>query len=317
MKPRPEIVDSISVEDFYNSFKGPLKLNLVAGREGIKSIIRDRSVNRPSLCLAGSFKHFGAKRVQLFGAGDMEFMRELSDERQRGILNEMVARRIPCIVVSRNLAPTRVMLQIANECKVPLLRSTLESQEFTTSAVLLLEEKFAPRTTEHGTMMDVKGIGTLIRGGSGIGKSECALGLIEKGYSLVADDLVYIKLLKEAGLMARSSDLNRGYMECRGLGIINIVDIFGIRAIRLEKRIDLVVSFIEWRQGMEEERTGLDQSFYEILGTAVPEIQLTVRPGRDLAHLVEIAAMVQALKGIGHHGAKEFNDRLIRKMNKA
>ncbi len=316
MKPRPKKVESISVEDFYSSFKEPLKLNLVAGREGLKSVIRDRSVNRPSLCLAGSFKHFGAKRVQLFGAGDMGFMRELSDKRQQGILSEMVARRIPCIIVSRNLAPTKAMLQIANECKVPLMRSTLTSHEFTTSAVLLLEDKFAPRIAEHGTMMDVKGIGTLIRGGSGIGKSECALGLIEKGHSLVADDLVYIRLLKEVGLFARSSELNRGYMECRGLGIINVADIFGIRAIRLEKKIDLVVSFIEWRQGMEEERTGLEQSFYEILGTGVPEIQLTVRPGRDLAHLVEIAAMVHALKGIGHHGAKEFNDHLINQMTR-
>ncbi len=314
MKPRPKIVDSISVEDFYNSFKESLRLKLVAGQEGMRSVIRDRSVNRPSLCLAGSFKHFGAKRVQLFGAGDMGFMRELSIERQQQILNEMVARKIPCIIVSRNLVPSQAMFQIANKYRVPLMRSALTSHEFTTSAVLLLEDKFAPRSSEHGTMMDVKGIGTLIRGGSGIGKSECALGLIEKGHSLVADDLVYIRLIKEVELMARSSDLNRGYMECRGLGIINVADIFGVRAIRLEKKIDLVVSFIGWEPEMVEERTGLEQSFYEILGTRVPEIQLTVRPGRDLAHLVEIAAMVQALKGIGHHGAQEFNDQLIQKM---
>ncbi|AWT59426.1 MAG: HPr kinase/phosphorylase [Candidatus Moanabacter tarae] len=316
MKPRPKIVNSISVEDFYNSFKEPLRLKLVAGQEGMKSVIRDRSVNRPSLCLAGSFKHFGAKRVQLFGAGDMGFMRELSQERQQEILHEMVARKIPCIIVSRNLVPSHVMFQVANKHGVPLLRSALTSHEFTTNAVLLMEDKFAPCSSEHGTMMDVKGIGTLIRGGSGIGKSECALGLIEKGHSLVADDLVYIRLIKEIGLMARSSDLNRGYMECRGLGIINVADIFGVRAIRLEKKIDLVVSLIEWESDMAEERTGLDQSFYKILGTGVPEIQLTVRPGRDLAHLVEIAAMVHALKGIGHHGAQEFNDQLMQRMIK-
>ena len=315
MKGKLKVVESISVEEFYDSFKDELKLNLVAGEKGLKFHIREKSINRPSLVLTGFYKYFAAKRIQLFGAGEMGYMRELVEERQRAVLKEMVARKIPCIIVSRNLVPTRCMFEIAQESAIPMMRSPLTSWDFTVMADVLLEEKFATSISEHGTMLDVKGIGTLIRGGSGIGKSECALALIEQGHSLVADDIVHIKLLHERELMATSSELNRGYIECRGLGIINVGEIFGIRSIRLEKRIDMVITFIEWAPGMVEERTGLEQNYFEILNTRVPHIELPVRPGRDLAHLVELAAMVQALKGIGHDSAREFNDQLIAHMD--
>jgi len=162
----------------------------------------------------------------------------------------------------------------------------------------------------------VKGIGTLLRGKSGVGKSECALALIERGHSLVADDLTYIKLINEKELVGSSSDLNRGYMECRGIGIINVTELFGIRNVRLEKRIDLVVTFIEWTVETEEDRTGLEQNYYELLGTKVPHIEIYVRPGRDLARLVEVAAMVRAARIMGHDSAKEFNERLIEHMSR-
>lgn len=302
------------MENFFESFGEDLKLRLVTGSSGLKRKIREKSINRPSLFLTGFYKYFAAKRIQLFGAGEMGYLREMSEGRQRIVLTEMVGRQIPCVIVSRNLAPTKPLLKIAERVGVPLFRSPLTSWEFMVLADILLEGKFAPWVTESGTMLDVKGIGILLRGGSGIGKSECALGLIEQGHSLVADDVVHVKLLHERELMATCSELNRGYMECRGLGIINVAEIFGIRSIRLEKRIDMVVSFIEWVSGMVEERTGLEQNFYEILGTQIPHIELPVRPGRDLAHLVEMAAMVQALKGIGHHPAEEFNERLIAHM---
>lgn len=302
------------MEDFFESFGEDLKLRLVAGASGIKRKIREKSVNRPALFLTGFYKYFATKRIQLLGAGEMGYLREMSESRQRVILTEMMARRIPCMIVSRNLASTKPLLEIAERVGVPLFRSTLPSWEFMVLADILLEGKFAPWVTENGTMLDVKGIGILLRGGSGIGKSECALGLIEQGHSLVADDVVHVKLFHERELMATCSALNRGYMECRGLGIINVAEIFGIRSIRLEKRIDMVVSFIEWASGMVEERTGLEQNSYEILGIQIPHIELPVRPGRDLAHLVEMAAMVQALKEIGHHPAEKFNKRLIAHM---
>ena len=175
----------------------------------------------------------------------------------------------------------------------------------------LLEDKLALRTSLHGTLMDVKGIGTLLRGSSGVGKSECALALIEKGHSLVSDDLTHIKLVGDHELMGTSSELNRGYMECRGIGIINIAELFGVRSIRLEKRIDFVVSFVEWQPGMEEERTGLDQAYFNILGSDIAHMEILVRPGRDIARLVEVGAMVQALKRMGHNSAQAFNERLI------
>jgi HPr kinase/phosphorylase len=311
LRPQPKIVESVSVQSLLDIADGALKLTLVCGRRGLSHLIRDKSMNRPALALTGFFKNFGYKRIQLFGAGEMAYMRELPASRQIEIMSRMLEKPVPCIVVSRNLLPTPAMEKIAEQTGTPLFRSSLPTKDFSAQAILLLEELFAPQVAEHGTLMDVKGIGTLIRGKSGVGKSECALALIERGHSLVADDLVYVKLENERHLTGRSSDLNRGYMECRGLGIVNISELFGIRSVRLVKEINLVVTFEEWKHGMDEERTGLEQDFFEMLGIRVPHIILPVRPGRDLARLVEVAAMVQALKGMGHDSAKEFNDRLI------
>lgn len=185
------------------------------------------------------------------------------------------------------------------------------TMNFVNAATLCIDNEFAPMTTKHGTTMDIKGIGVLIRGDSGVGKSECALALIERGHSLVADDLTRIKLLDERELMASSMELNRGYMECRGLGIINVAHMFGVRSVRLEKRIDLVVSLMELVPDAIEERTGLEQGFFDILGISVPHVEIFVRPGRDLARLVEVAALVHALKIMGHDSAVEFNEQLI------
>ena len=188
------------------------------------------------------------------------------------------------------------------------------TMNFVNAATLCIDNEFAPTTTKHGTTMDIKGIGVLIRGDSGVGKSECALALIERGHSLVADDLTRIKLLDERELMASSMELNRGYMECRGLGIINVAYMFGVRSVRLEKRIDLVVSLMEMVPDAIEERTGLEQGLFDILGISVPHVEIFVRPGRDLARLVEVAALVQALKIMGHDSAVEFNEQLIAHM---
>lgn len=314
LKPQPKIVDSVAVDKFFNSNSQSLKMTLVAGKSGLKKLIRDKSINRPSIALTGYLKFLGYKRIQLFGAGEMGYLRELSEEKQYDVLVEMARRHIVCVVISRNMLPTNALVRVSEEYKVPLIRTQLNSRDFIAKCTVLLENVFAPQLTEHGTMMDIRGIGTLLRGDSGMGKSECALALIERGHSLVADDVVYVRLINERELMATSSVLNRGYMECRGLGIINIAELFGIRSVRLEKHIDLVVTFSEWSMGMEEDRTGLEENNYEILKINVPHIELPVRPGRDLARLVEVAAMTQALKLLGHYPAKDFNDRLIQYM---
>ena len=311
LRAQPKQLESIAVGKLVEASRGSLHLNLLAGESGLARSIRDKSINRPALALTGFFKNFGAKRIQLFGAGEMAYMRELPHKRQLEVMKRMVEKQIPCIVVSRNLLPTSAMEQLCQDSGTPLYRTPLSSKDFSAQVMLLLEDLFAPKVAEHGTLMDIKGIGTLVRGKSGVGKSECALALIERGHSLVADDLVYITLESEKHLLGRSSDLNRGYMECRGLGIINISELFGIRSVRLEKEINLVVTFEEWKTGMDEERTGLEHESFEILGIQVPHIIFPVRPGRDMARLVEVAAMVEALKMIGHDSAKEFNDRLI------
>jgi HPr kinase/phosphorylase len=316
IRTEPKIVESIEVNSFYSKFKDSLKLSLVAGDEGLKKVIKEKSINRPGIALSGFLTFFAAERIQLFGAGEMAYMKTLSHAEQEDILLKFAELEIPCMVVSRDLDPTRIMIEVSNRYDIALFRSPIGSKDIVTMATVLLEYEFAPTVTEHGTMLDIKGIGTFLRGKSGIGKSECALALIERGHSLVADDLTYIKLINEKELVANSSELNRGYMECRGIGIINVADLFGVRNVRLEKRIDLVVSFNEWSAEHEEERTGLEESYFTILGIDVPHIEIYIRPGRDLARLVEVAAMVRAARIMGHDSANEFNERLIAHMSK-
>lgn len=316
LRPQPRLTESITVLDFLEKGQRDLQMTVAEGERGLKNLIKDKSINRPALALTGYFRNFAARRIQLFGAGEMAYLRDQSTKRQAEIVQQIIDKKIPCMVLSRGLQPVPAMRKLAAEKGIPLLRSTLNSRDFMASATLLLEDLFAPRIVEHGTLMDIKGIGVLIRGDSGMGKSECALALIERGHSLAADDIIYIKLVDEHELVGTSSELNRGYMECRGIGIINIAELFGIRAVRLNKRIDMVVSFVEWKPGLDEERTGLEMEYFEILGQKVPQIRLPVRPGRDLARLVEVAALVQALKNLGHDTAQEFNDRLIEFMTK-
>jgi len=313
---KAKVVESVPVRAFYETYGEPLQLELVAGGKGLNKVIREKSINRPALALTGYYKYFANKRIQLCGAGEMGYLRDLPESEQRDVLSGIVKLHIPCLIISRNLAPPKSMYEIAEEFRVPLFRTPKKSKDFIAEATVLLEEQFAPRTTLHGTLLDIKGIGVLLRGKSGVGKSECALALIERGHSLVADDLAYVRLVADIEVVGTSSELNRGYMECRGIGIINIAEMFGIRSVRLEKRIDLVVTFTEWQPGMDEERTGLEENFYTILDINIPHVEIPVRPGRDMARLTEVAALVQALKTIGHDSANEFNERLIAAMQK-
>ena len=309
-KPREEI----SVEKFFEVFKDTAQLELLAGADGMGRIIHEPSINRPALAITGYFKNFAAPRIQLFGAGEMAYMRDLPERRQREMLVKMAELEIPCMLISRDLAPTRPMVGVANELKIPLLRTKMKSKEFSSEFIVRLDRMFAPTTSIHGTFLDIQGVGTLIRGDSGIGKSECALALIDKGHSLVADDYVNCVKVNDHKVLGRGNELSRGYMECRGIGIINVAELFGIKCVRLEKSIDIVVSFIEWQSGMVEDRTGLEIKYFEILGIPIPHFIIPVRPGRDMARLVEVAARVHALRLMGHDGAKTFNDRLIAHM---
>jgi HPr kinase/phosphorylase len=304
-------IHGITVAHFYETYREKLKMELVTGQAGLHRMIREGSINRPALALTGFFKYFATKRIQVLGAAEMTYLKTRPQEDQTFIFQQMVKKGVPCLVLTRNFNLTKPMLAVAGKMRLPIFRTPLITMNFVNLATLCIDNEFAPSVIEHATMLDIKGVGVLLRGDSGVGKSECALALIERGHSLVADDLTVIKLLDERELMASSRMLNRGYMECRGIGIINIAEMFGVKSVRLEKRIDLVVSLREWTPDAVEERSGLEEHFYEILSLRLPHIELFVRPGRDMARLVEVAALTQALKRMGHDPAKDFNDRLI------
>jgi HPr kinase/phosphorylase len=313
---RPILKEKISVREFFNLNKETLKLDVLMGEDGMDNDILEKTLNRPALALTKYFKNFASGRLQLFGAGEMSFLLDIGMSDEVDVLTEMAIRGIPCMIIANALEPTPGMKKVSEKFKIPLIRTELNSKDFTTDAVVALDEIFAPQVMLHGTLMDIRGIGVLIRGSSGVGKSESALALIERGHSLVADDTTYIRLFRDQELIGTSSELNRGYMECRGIGIINITNLFGVRAVRINKRIDLVVTFVLWEQGMDEERTGLEENYLNILDQKVPHMEIPVRPGRDMSRLIEVAAMVHALKLIGHDSAKEFNDHLIEHMQK-
>jgi HPr kinase/phosphorylase len=310
---RPE---SVSVREFFDSFRDMLQMELLAGADGLDNVISEKSINRPALAVTGYFKEFAHRRLQLFGAGEMAYLADQPDSVREKLLDDVFSKKVPAVVVSRGLQVDALLKRLADKHHVPIIRTQLKSKDFSSEATVLLEEKFAPRTNLHATLVDIRGVGVLLRGASGVGKSECALALIERGHSLVADDFVIVTLIGDRELQGTSKELNRGYMECRGIGIINIASIFGVRSVRREKRVDLVVTFVLWQPGMDEERSGLEVETFEILGRKVPHMTIPVRPGRDMARLVEVAAMVQALRGMGHDSAKEFSDRLIQHMSR-
>ncbi len=307
-------IHGITVAHFFETYRDKLKLELLTGQEGVHRLIREGSINRPALALTGFFKYFANKRIQVLGAAEMTYFRTLNAAEQTRIMGEMIDRQIPCIILTRNYQPTPAMLAVATERRLPVFRTAMISMHWVNLATLCIDNEFAPTTTVHATTMDIKGMGVMLRGEAGSGKSECALALIERGHSLVADDLTVVKRIDERDLLASARPLNRGYMECRGIGIINIADMFGVHAVRIDKRLDLVVTLREWTPEVVEERTGLEENFHEILGLKIPLFELFVRPGRDMARLVEVAAMVQALRRMGHDPAHTFNERLIAHM---
>ena len=308
-------IHGITVSHFFETYREKLQLELIAGEAGLHRLIHEGTVNRPALALTGFFKYFANKRTQVFGAAEMAYLKTRSQADQARTFRMMVKKSIPCMILTRNYHPSKALLTVAQEMDLPLFRTPMITMNFVNLATLCLDNEFAPSGSEHATTLDIKGVGVMLRGDSGVGKSECALALIERGHSLVADDLTVIKLLDERELMASSRPLNRGYMECRGIGIINIAEMFGVKSLRLEKRIDMVITLREWAPDVVEERTGLEENFYEVLSMNVPHIEIYVRPGRDIARLVEVAALTQALKTMGHDPAKDFNDRLIAYMS--
>ncbi|VVM06346.1 HPr kinase/phosphorylase [Methylacidimicrobium cyclopophantes] len=305
-------VPTVTAGEFFAQHEAALQGKLVAGHAGLGRTIREGSINRPGLQLSGYLKNFAWQRVQIIGAGETSYLNSLPPEEARRRVRAIFLRNIPCLIVSRGIVPPDFLVEEAEATGTPLFSSKLHTMRLINTVTICLEMDFAPRVNEQGSMVDIQGIGVLLKGASGVGKSECVLSLVARGYSLVADDITTIFCLEGRELVARAPDISRFYMEVRGIGIIDVTSLFGLRAIRLEKRVDLVATLRECAPGEEIERVGLDQAECEILNIRVPHVIIPIRPGRDLATLVEVAALDQKLRAMGHNAAQEFNNKLTK-----
>ena len=306
--------DVVTVERFYREHAGALELKLLAGGGGLKRVIREPTVNRPGLVLTGFTRYFANKRMQVVGNAEAFYLKSLSNAERKQRYAALFSYKIPCLIFSRGMEPDKTLLKAAEDADVPVFQTPLITMKFINLATLALEMMFAPHGTEMGSMVDILGVGVIIRGESGIGKSESVLALIERGYSLVADDITKVTLVDGREVIGTSAELTRNHMEVRGIGIINVAAMFGVKSIRKEKQVDLVVSLQAWNDVPDVDRVGLDEEYVKILGVDMPHITIPVRPGRDLARLIEVAAFQTKLKASGYNPAKELNDRLISRM---
>lgn len=306
--------DIVTVERFYTEHASSLELNLLAGATGLKRFIREPTVNRPGLALAGFTKYFAGKRVQVIGNAESHFLKSLPREEREERYATLFSHKIPCVVFCRGFHPDRQLLKVAEERQIPIFNTPQITMKFINLATLALEMMFAPHGSEMGSMVDILGVGVIIRGESGIGKSESVLALIERGYSLVSDDITKVTLVDGREVIGTSAEITRNHMEVRGIGIVNVAAMFGVKSIRREKKVDLVVCLKDWEEVPDVDRLGMEERYVKILGVDIPEITIPVRPGRDLARLIEVAAFQTKLKAGGYNPAKELNDRLIAKM---
>ena len=292
----------ITVEEFYVENASALGLRLLAGSGGLKRTIKEPTVNRPGLALAGFTKYFANKRIQAVGSAEVTYLKSLPKDERVARFENICRQKVPGVVFSRSLKPEVEFLEVSERMGVPVFRSPLITMKFINRATLALEDLFAPRGQEHGSMVDILGVGVVIKG--------------ERGYSLVADDITKVKLIDGRVIIGTSSSVTRDHMEVRGIGIINVGAMFGVKSIRLEKQVDLVVSLVDWDKVKEVDRLGIDEQTVELLGVSVPHISIPVRPGRDMARLIEVAAFQNKLKRSGHNSAEELNRRLVESMSR-
>src|SRR3954471_24595319 len=287
-----------------------LPLELLAGASGLDRVITSPHIQKTGLALAGFHEYLRPGRVLIFGESEIRYLESLSSEGRAASLRLALTHDFPCVLITGGFTPPDELLAEAERARVPLLRTAIATPTAIAKLSSLLEDSLAERTMLHAVLMDVLGLGVLIAGESGIGKSECALDLIVRGHRLVADDTVEIRRRQETVLIGACPELTRHHMELRGLGVINVKELFGIASTRSSKRVKLVVQLERWDPLREYERLGLDEEFFEILGLRVPLIRMPVAPGRNIAILVEVAARNQLLRQRGHHAARELANRL-------
>ncbi len=307
----------VTVGRLIERLKAPLQLEQLGSSDGHEREIENPDVSSPGLALAGYVGRFIAQRVQVFGETEITYLSTLPEAERGRILKQFFSFPVPCVFITKGLEAVSPLVSLAMEASVPVFRSPLKTAEVYRRLKPVMEELFAPSSTMHGSLADVFGVGLLFTGASGIGKSECVLDLVERGHRLVADDLVICFRRGNDLLIGRGHELQRHFMEIRGVGLIDVRSIFGIRAVRQQKRIEVVVQLEEWSEHAPVERTGLEPQATSILGVELPRITVYLNPGKNITVISEVIAMNHLLRYYGENPAEAFNQRLMGRMKQA
>ena len=303
-------MNSLSISELLDRRGRLLELEVVAGEEGLAREVRSADISSPGLVLAGFTERFPSGRLQVLGETEIMYLRSLDPDRRLEVLEAFFAFDPPCVFVTKGLEAPDELVALARELKVPVVRSSLKTGEFFRRIKAFLEDEFAPSTALHGSLADVYGVGLLFVGASGIGKSECVLDLVERGHRLVADDVVLVRRRGVDVLIGRAIEHQQFHMEIRGIGIVDVRALFGIRSVRQQKRIEVVVQLEHWRDGASYDRTGLDQDTTEILGVALPRVTIPLNPGKNITVISEVVAMRHLLRYAGVDSARLFEQNL-------
>jgi len=306
---------TLSIQELLSETNYGLALTLLAGERGLKNRVSSARIQKPGLALDGYIEHLHPDRIQVLGNTEISFLQQIDNKVATENLRTLCSFPIACFIVTKGLRPPQLLLDLADQNGIPVLATPHQSSTFISLITKFLEEGLLPNTHLHGVLMDVLGVGVLLTGKSGIGKSECALDLVIRGHRLVADDMVFIKKKMPAVLVGQSEESIQYLMEIRGLGIINIKDLYGVSSIRDKKIIDIMLELVDWDEQHEYDRLGIDDRTTTILGIEIPHITLPVRPGRNLGSIIEVAARNHLLKGMGFHSARDFQERLLARID--
>lgn len=301
----------ITVKEFVHKYGEYLNLSPAFGSKLMDKVIKYPEVQRPGLSLAGYTKNYSQKRILVFGKVEIEYLRHLDSGTRLSRLNVLLTKRIPAVIITRRFRPPKELIILCEKEKIPVFRTSMSTMNLLNKLTVLLSEEFSPTITCHGTLVEAYGVGVLIQGDSSVGKSEAALGLIERGHRLVSDDIVRVKK-KEGGYLEGSGpELTRHLLEIRGIGIINVAHLYGAVCISGSKRIDTIIKLEEWDDNHFYDRVGLEEKYLDLLGVKIPFLILPVKPGRDVVLLIETIVLNHRLKKMGYNSAKEFNVKLL------
>ncbi len=311
-------MNELTVKELFHSCSKELKLDWVAGKDGENKIINVSEVNRPGLSLAGYFEYFRPERIQIFGQGEYAYLQTLDNARRLDMLGRVFGfKDLPCVILTHGHEPTPEILDQSARTKIPVFQSPLTTAHLIRELSVYLEKRLAPMNLMHGVLTVVYGLGVFIMGDSGSGKSECGLELVKRGHILVSDDVVEVRRFPGDILIGSSGPMLKHYMEVRGLGIIDVKQVFGVASVKESARVELIVKLELHNQNEDFDRIGLENHTTNILDVDIPEVILPLRPGRNVAVLLEVAALNQRLKQEGVFSAREFNQQLLVKMAEA